>query len=127
MRKASLTATKATPAIRLLHNLATSPAPISPTWMILAPIASSADPARHRRVDKADALLGEAGGDALRGAGIDRGHVDAEAAARDAFEDAAGAEIGGFDIARGRQDRDHHVAGGGRLGRRAGARRDECH
>src|SRR5439155_20646519 len=41
IRKASLTATAATPATRLLQSFATSPAPTSPTWMMLAPIAAS--------------------------------------------------------------------------------------
>src|SRR2546425_4868651 len=34
---ASLTATAATPAIRLLQIFATSPLPVGPTWMMLAP------------------------------------------------------------------------------------------
>src|SRR5262249_47712523 len=42
MRNASLTATAATPAMRLLQSLATSPLPTGPTWITLAPIASSA-------------------------------------------------------------------------------------
>ncbi len=42
MRNASLTATAATPAMRLLQSFATSPAPTGPTWMMLAPIAASA-------------------------------------------------------------------------------------
>src|SRR5437870_8525690 len=41
IRNASLTATAATPAIRLLQSLATSPDPTGPTWMMLAPIAAS--------------------------------------------------------------------------------------
>src|SRR5712692_4234875 len=45
---ASLTATMATPAIRLLQSLATSPAPTGPTWMMLAPIAASAGRASSR-------------------------------------------------------------------------------
>src|SRR2546429_9573617 len=40
IRKASLTATIATPAIRLLQIFATSPAPTGPTWMTVLPIAS---------------------------------------------------------------------------------------
>ena len=42
MRNASDTATADTPAIRLLHSLATSPLPTAPTWMTLAPMADSA-------------------------------------------------------------------------------------
>src|SRR5207245_800730 len=38
---ASLTATAATPAIRLLQSLATSPDPTGPTWMMFEPIAAS--------------------------------------------------------------------------------------
>jgi hypothetical protein len=64
------------------------------------PGGGAADPARDRRIDKADAALGEAGGDALRGGRVDRRHVDAEAPRGDAFENAAGAEIGGVHIAR---------------------------
>jgi hypothetical protein len=42
MRKASLTATPHTPAIRLLQSFTTSPLPTAPTWITLAPIAASA-------------------------------------------------------------------------------------
>ena len=42
MRNASLTATAATPAIRLLQSLATSPLPTGPTCITFAPIAWSA-------------------------------------------------------------------------------------
>src|SRR5438876_2630302 len=42
---ASLTATAATPAIRLLQIFATSPDPTGPTWMMLAP--------RHARTARA--------------------------------------------------------------------------
>src|SRR5216110_1246468 len=42
---ASLTATAATPAIRLLQIFATSPLPVGPTWMMLAP--------RHARTGRA--------------------------------------------------------------------------
>src|SRR5262245_26965472 len=39
-RKASLTATADTPAIRLLQSFTTSPLPTGPTWKMLAPMAS---------------------------------------------------------------------------------------
>jgi hypothetical protein len=42
IRNASLTATAATPAMRLLHSLTTSPLPTAPTWITLVPMAASA-------------------------------------------------------------------------------------
>ena len=75
----------------------------------------AADPARDRRVDKANAVLGETRGDALRRPGIDCRHVDAKPAAPGALDDALRAEIGRFGIARGRQDRDDEVARSRRL------------
>src|SRR5205823_5872810 len=48
MRKASATAIRAEPEIKLLHNLATSPDPTAPTWMMLPPIAARAGRASSR-------------------------------------------------------------------------------
>src|SRR6516165_8035052 len=48
IRNASLTATATVPEIRLLHNLATSPAPTAPTWIMLLPIAARAGCASAR-------------------------------------------------------------------------------
>src|SRR5438552_13572843 len=88
IRNASLTATAATPAIRLLQSFATSPEPTGPTWMMLAPIA-----ARHGRVDESHAALAGGVGHPSRHARIDRGHVDAETTGDGALEDAARTEV----------------------------------
>ena len=48
MRKASLSATAATPAMRLLQSLTTCPLPTGPTWITLAPMAESAGRARAK-------------------------------------------------------------------------------
>ena len=91
-----------TAATALLISLIISPWPSGPTWTISSPIASSSGRARsksarvaaghdrqravlglrrgagHRRVDEADAALGERGADAARVGGRDRRHVDAQ-------------------------------------------------
>ena len=119
----------AEPEIKLLHNLATSPAPTAPTWMMWLPIAASAgrasarlagvaadhdrqvhpaagapDAARHRRVERtATPRSFSRARHPPRGAGIDRRHVDAEPTGWPrGFDDPAGAEIGRLDIRRGR-------------------------
>src|SRR5262252_8301166 len=145
MRNASLTATAATPAMRLLQSLATSPLPTGPTWITLAPMASSTGlaawkssaaaptmmasvpsvarggPPRHRRVHEAYPALRRRRGHAARGGGIHGGHVDAERAPAGRVDDPAVAAVDLLHVRRGRQHGHHDLGAGHRL--RGGGRR----
>src|SRR5881296_3229367 len=118
---ASLTATAATPAIRLLQIFATSPDPTGPTWMMLAP--------RHARTGRAsgDGSVDEAHAAVPRRLGhptgrgrVDRGHVHAEPAPSDPFEDPGRAQVGRLDVRGRREHGDHELAHPRSLRRRAG-------
>jgi hypothetical protein len=78
----------------------------------------AAHPARNRSVEEPQATFLEACRHPLRRAGIDRRHVDAEPPGGGALDDPALTEIGGLDIGRGRQHRNHEVAIRRRFARR---------
>ena len=147
MRNASLTATVATPAIRLLQSFATSPAPTAPTWTMCLPMAprtgraSSRSPASPPTMmasvpSSAPATPPETGASMNRTprsrsraatrcevTGIDRRHVDAEPPRCDAFQHALGPEVDGLDVGRRGQHGDDEVTLGGHRGRGAAAAR----
>ena len=75
----------------------------------------AADAARDRGIEKPDAALPEPRRHPLRGAGVDRRHVDTEPPGGDPLDDSAGPEISGRDIGRAGQHRDHQVSGRGGL------------
>ena len=149
MRKASLTATVATPAIRLLQSLATSPAPTAPMWTTWPPMAprtgraasrsSASPPTMMASVpSSAPATPPETGASMNRTprsrsraatrrevSGIDRRHVDAEPPRGDALEHALGPEVDGLDVRRRGQHGDDEVTLGGHRGRGAAAARPE--
>ena len=71
----------------------------------------AAYPTRDRCIEKPDALLFEPGRHPLRGARIDRRHVDAEPPGHHTFDNPTGPQIGGLDIRRRRQHRNHQLTG----------------
>ena len=118
----------------MLHSLATSPAPTAPTWMMLAPIAASAGRASSRSPASPPTMIAnvpavapptppETGASrnrrprslsrAATRCEVPGSIVDMSTQSRPAggaFDDPAVAEIGGLDIGRGRQHRDHELA-----------------
>ena len=151
MRKASLTATVATPAIRLLQSFATSPAPTAPTWTMCWPMAARTGRASSRSPASPPTMIASVPSSAPptppdTGASMKRTPRSRSRAAtrwevagsivdmstqsrpgRDPLQHAPRTEVGALDVGRRGQHGDDEVALAGRRGRGAGRRRAEPH
>ena len=87
------------------------------------PLLRADRPAAHRRVEEADAVLGQARRDAARGRRITRGAIDEQRAACEASQQSVGAVEHLGDVGRHGEAGDRDVGTAGRIRRRGGVAR----